>query len=115
MAQLTIYDALEAPAVAAPAVRAADPDTCATAAVRAAANAGTNRALALRVHASHPAGLTDFELADLTGVPQTSIGKRRGELVTLGLVERTAARRPSPSGSPAIVWRVTADGFKAAR
>ena len=52
-------------------------------------------------------GLTDFELADLTGLQQTSAGKRRLELVRLGLVEATPHTRPAPSGAPARVWRVT--------
>jgi len=115
MDQISIFDALDAPAVAAPAVRLTDPDTCRTAAERASVNAGTNRALALKAHAHADAGLTDFELADLTGVPQTSIGKRRGELVALGYIERTELRRPSPTGSPAIVWRITDAGRREAR
>lgn len=38
-----------------------------------------------------------------------------GELVALGFVERTDVRRPSPTGSPAIVWRITAAGRQHAR
>jgi len=53
-----------------------------------------------------PAGLTDFELADRVGRQQTSAGKRRGELVTRGVVEDSGQRRRTPSGSTAIVWRV---------
>jgi hypothetical protein len=68
--------------------------------------AGTNRALALQaLLRAGVCGLTDFELSDRTGIQQTSIGKRRGELVTLGLVVPTTLTRPSPSGAPAIVWR----------
>ena len=103
------------PVTLAPAVRWDDPDTCRTAAQRAAVAAGTNRALALRAHAHADGGLTDFEVAELTGVPQTSIRKRRGELVALGLVERTDVRRPSPTGRWAIVWRITAAGLEHAR
>jgi hypothetical protein len=103
------------PVTLAPAVRWDDPDTCRTAAERASVNAGTNRALALTAHAHADGGLTDHELAELTGVQQTSIGKRRGELVALGLIERTDVRRPSPTGSPAIVWRITAVGLDHAR
>lgn len=68
----------------------------------------THRLLALAVlTAAGSSGLTDFELAERTGIAQTSIGVRRGELVKAKLVEKTAMRRPSPSGSAAIVWRIT--------
>lgn len=91
--------------------RASDPDTSHEAARRAQVRAGTNRARALVAHWIHHAGLTDFELADICHSGQTSIGKRRGELVRLGLVEATTGRRPSPTGSPAVVWRITPDGM----
>lgn len=78
--------------------------------------ASAGRMLALKTLAGNPAGLTDFELADLTGWQQTSIGKRRGELFKAGLVEVAIdasgkpIKRPSPSGSLAIVWRITESG-----
>jgi hypothetical protein len=53
-------------------------------------------------------GLTDFEYPALQ---QTSAGKRRLELQRAGLVEDSGRRRPSPSGSPVIVWRITAVGL----
>jgi len=84
--------------------RATDPDTSHEAARDAAPTAQTNRALALRILRDYPGGLTDFELAEITGLQQTSIGKRRGELRDAGLVYDTGRRRPSPSGSRAIVW-----------
>lgn len=63
-------------------------------------------------------GLTDFELEDVVGVKQTSIGVRRGELKKAGLVARRLVidpktlelvgdRRPAPSGSTAAVWSLT--------
>ncbi len=73
--------------------------------------------LALRTLAEHPAGLTDFELADLTKRQQTSIGKRRVDLYHAGLVEEAidgqehVLKRPAPSGSPATVWRITQAGL----
>ena len=85
-------------------VRRTDPDTSHRAARTTRPNAGTNRAVALDVLQRWPAGLTDFELAEITGLQQTSIGKRRGELRDAGLVRDTGRRRPSPSGSPSIVW-----------
>lgn len=55
-------------------------------------------------------GLTDFELAERTGIKQTSIGVRRGELVKAGLVEATGAVRPSDTHSDAKCWRITTAG-----
>ncbi len=90
-----------------PAARLTDPDTSHAAAEDAQENASTHRARALALLQSHPDGLTDFELADLTGLQQTSIGKRRGELRDRGLVRDSGRRRPAPSGSLAIVWVAT--------
>ncbi len=84
----------------------------------------------VRPHASHGRRLvldclrlfgpaTDFELAAETGWQQTSIGKRRGECVALGWVQAftapdgTKCKRLSPSGSPAIVWKITDAGRNA--
>jgi hypothetical protein len=41
---------------------------------------------------------------------QTSVGKRRGELRDLGLIEDSNTARPAPSGALAIVWRLTEAG-----
>lgn len=87
-------------------VRLFDPDTSHAAAEDNAPRAPRHRDLALKTLRDWPGGLTDFELADLTGLAQTSVGKRRGELRDLGLVEDSGKRRPSPSGSNAIVWRI---------
>jgi hypothetical protein len=90
---------------ASPVARRSDPDTSHLAAALARGNAPRHRDLALKALRAAPAGLTDFELSEATGVPQTSIGVRRHELVKVGLVERTDTYRPSPSGARAIVWR----------
>ena len=92
-----------------PARRNTDPDTSRTPDPT---RLSTGRLLALEHHHRHPDGLTDFELAELTGKALTSIGKRRGELEKVGLVVATTIRRPSPSGSPAVVWRITPLGQK---
>lgn len=97
----------EAPVYSRPVARRTDPITSHQAARLADTTADTNRALALRTLRAHPDGLTDFELAELTGLQQNSVGKRRGELRDAGLVEDTGKRRPSTTGSPAIVWRAT--------
>jgi hypothetical protein len=102
-AQPSLFDT--PPPGRAPGARATDPDTSWAAASDARRNASTHRARALAMLRAHPAGLTDFELADLLGVGQTSIGKRRGELRDQGFVVDSGVRRPAPSGSAAIVWR----------
>lgn len=92
--------------LALPLARGTDPGTSHAAAAHAAKRAPHHRELALRaLRAALPEGLTDFELAERTGVPQTSIGKRRLELQRMGLVAATDERRPSPTGTPAMVWR----------
>lgn len=113
--------------------RTGDQHTSIAAARAAGFRASEGRLIALRTLAAHADGLTDFELADLTGIAQTSIGKRRGECAAAGLVEavmiskesvddddefgvKTAQetvtlKRPAPSGSAAIVWRITQAGL----
>ena len=100
--------------------RTGDPDTSHGAAVIALHGAANNRQLALHHHATTEVdGLTDFELAYLAGVQQTSIGKRRGELVKVGYITRlrnedgTSVTRPSPTGTPAAVWAITGAGLRA--
>lgn len=88
-------------------VRASDPSTSSRAAFSHLTTRATDRRVALAIHAQEPSGLTDFELAELMRRQQTSAGKRRGELRDLGLIEATQERRPAPSGSAAIVWRIT--------
>jgi len=92
-----------------PVARATDPGTSWAAAAFTEPRAGTNRALALRLLREHPDGLTDYELADLSGLQQNSIGKRRGELRDAGLVQDSGRRRRAPSGAAAIVWVATRD------
>ena len=68
--------------------------------------------------------LTDFELAEKTGVQQTSIGKRRLELQHEGLVEPLKlsrlgeieiVTRPAPSGNAATVWSLSLEGVSSTR
>ena len=87
------------------AYRATDPETCAMAAAAASHGAAESRALALDALRKNPGGLTDFELAEITGYQQTSIGKRRGELRDEALVADSGLRRAAPSGRSAIVWK----------
>jgi hypothetical protein len=101
-----------------PAHRIGDMETSVEAAHDAAMNASRGRMLVLRTLAQYPAGgLTDFDLAALTGWQQTSIGKRRGECVAAGLVrvlkrdDGNIQKRAAPSGSMASVWVITIDGL----
>lgn len=89
-----------------PGARNSDPETSHRAAARDPQRKAKDRAKVWAAHLANPDGLTDFELADIVGRQQTSAGKRRGELRDLGLIEATELRRPAPSGSPAIVWRI---------
>lgn len=97
--------------------RRTDEDTAQGAAVIAIGNAATNRHLALvHLYAAGDDGLSDFDLEAKTGVQQTSIGKRRGELRDAGLVARAfdeagkGRTRLSPSNTPAAVWVITDAG-----
>ena len=91
---------------AVPLARNSDPETSHRAAKDATPRANTHRAKALAaLREAGPNGLTDFELAERTGIAQTSIGVRRKELVDAGYVKDSGRTRPAPSGSSAIVWR----------
>lgn len=92
-------------------VRPSDPETSHAAAK--ATNRSRGQALALTALAQHGPS-TDFELAEHTGLQQTSVGKRRLDLQRLGLVDATDDRRPTPSGALAIVWTLSTAGHRAA-
>jgi len=55
-------------------------------------------------------GLLDHEHEDLHGMGQDSAGKRRGELLALGLVADSGLKRVTPRERRAVVWVVTARG-----
>lgn len=96
--------------------RPSDPVTSHMAGVRAQRSASKGQWVALQalIRAGSD-GLTDFELAAITGWQQTSVGKRRLELERMGYVISTLFTRPAPSGSPARVWAVTDAGIEAGR
>lgn len=88
-----------------PRARVSDPVMAHEAATRAASSAVTLRARCLEVlRVEGP--LCDFRLGELVGAKQTSAGKRRGELVVLGLVEPAGlvCRVHSTGGH---VWQAT--------
>lgn len=94
--------------------RRSDPETSRLAAER--AGRGRRHGWGLVLQHLAAGAKTDFELADATGIAQTSIGKRRGECRDEGWVEAATdavgmkITRPAPIGSPSIVWRLTALG-----
>lgn len=92
-----------------PGARGSDPETSHGAKVF---HLNEDRVDVLRMHVRHPLGLTDFELADLMGRQQNSVGKRRCELRDFGYIIATPLRRPTPSGASAIVWCVTGKGIE---
>lgn len=110
---LAVPPATTVPAAWTGAARNTDPATSHQAATH--VNRDNDQALVLRIHAAHPDGLTDFELADLCNRAQTSLGKRRGELRDAGYIEDTGGTRPAPSGAAATVWRITPQGIRAVR
>ena len=98
-----------------PRARASDPETSHQAARSLVLSADNDRGLALLALVDG-GPCHDFELAARTGKKQTSVGVRRKELVTLGLVERAPVKpRPNADGSLCIVWQATEAGRAAAR
>jgi hypothetical protein len=75
-------------------------------------HAGQMKALEAFYLLSHTT-LDDFELADWTGLKQTSIGKRRGELERMGLVEKAERRESRSKLTTSIVqsYRITEAGL----
>jgi hypothetical protein len=53
-----------------------------------------------------PEGLTDDEGGAMLGGDRLQFGRRRHELVLMGLVRDSGHRRQTPSGRNAIVWRI---------
>lgn len=92
-----------------------DPETARLAALTNYSVSGKQRLAVLRalVHAGD-AGMTDQE-HEANGILRTSAGKRRKELEQLGCAEATTERRPTDTGAPAIVWRVTDAGVRSWR
>lgn len=94
--------------------RNSDPDTSREAALYNLPNRSADQQkvlVALMCAGEH--GLTDFGIEAATGIKQTSCGKRRLDLVRLGLVAPRMVidgtglrqdRRLAPSGAPSLVW-----------
>lgn len=93
-----------------PMARRSDPDTSRDASVIALFDAPNLRERCLEAFRAR-GPMTDHELAAAVGRQQTSVGVRRKELERVGLVELVygvdgkPARRLTPSGATAQVWR----------
>ena len=79
------------------------------AAIGVATTSGKQRVRVLRELFNAPDGLTDYELGVRMGNLRTSAGKRRGELMADGWVQKhpLGLRRPTDTGKTAIVWTLT--------
>ena len=51
-----------------------------------------------------PGGLTDEEIARVTGLLRSAVCGRRNELVALGLLTASSQRRRSEAGVRSVVW-----------
>jgi hypothetical protein len=98
-----------------PLARNSDPSTSYEAARDASFKASEHRVKALQAFFDF-GPMTDFELADATRLQQNSIGKRRKDCQDAGLVDvltnedGVKVKRPAPSGSKALVWKLTQAG-----
>lgn len=98
-----------------PLARNSDPSTSFEAARNASFKASAHRVKALQALFDF-GPMTDFELADATGLQQTSIGKRRKDCQDVGFVDAlldedfVKVKRLTPSGSNALVWKLTQAG-----
>lgn len=97
-------------------VASGDLATSHEAAVIASIKAPNHRIIALKAFVEH-GPMTDFQLAEKTGLQQTSIGKRRKDCQDVGLVDfyrpnGEKEKRQTPSGSSAYVWQITELGYK---
>jgi len=88
-----------------PAARLTDPETSREAGSANIELRGNLRIEVLDVLLRNPDGLTDWELAEILHRHQPTVGKRRGELADLGLVEFAGTFRLSPLGSRCRVWK----------
>ena len=66
---------------------------------------GPNQRMRVWEALKHLGDATDYELAQATGILRSSAAKRRQELQDLGYVVETPFRRPTDTGTLAVVWR----------
>lgn len=82
-------------------------DTERAAALRVMPKTGTQRLTVLRAIAAADDGLTDVEVADVTGLYHYSAAPRRNELLIGGWVMDSGRRRETGNGGEGIVWIAT--------
>lgn len=70
---------------------------------------GTNSMKVLHAHYKAD-GLTDHELADVTGLYHLTAEPSRGRLCKAGWLQKSDRTRPSPYGRECIVWEMTREG-----
>jgi DNA-binding MarR family transcriptional regulator len=88
--------------------RGSDPDTSHQAAEHVQRHTATRlERLALAAVRANPAGLTNHEIAAVTGVVWNTITPRMKPLERKGLVYDSGLRRKGPTNRPCIVWRPT--------
>jgi len=99
-----------------PVARLTDPDTAHEAAHRARSRSAADADLVLKAHArAGEQGLTGYELEKATGRPYQSVGPRRPSLEAAGLIVKAeGVRRTNARGNAEQVYRITADGLRAA-
>lgn len=85
-------------------VRTSDPETSRQAARKTVPRISQTKQRVVDCLALHPQGLCDEQIARLTKLKESSASKRRGELVTDGLVKYAGHTRLTSTGSPAKVW-----------
>lgn len=92
--------------------RSGQPDTARQAALANYPRSGSQRARVLdALRAAGADGLTAFEAAERAGIVRMHTASTRlAELVDAGLAVRTAATRPTDTGSAALVWVAVGEG-----
>lgn len=87
-------------------VRRDDPSTSVEAAKKTVKNISKTKQRILDLLSNYPDGLCDEQIARLLNMKESSAGKRRGDLVTDGLVEYCGYTRLTSTQTNAKVWRV---------
>lgn len=96
------------------AARNTDPETAHEAAAANPEKRSIQRTAVLRfLESCGERGATDYETSLALNILRTSAGKRRLELCELGKVAPLGMRRPTDTGSSALVWGYIADDNRA--
>lgn len=85
--------------------RYADMDTSVAAAEGNESRRNNQQQRVLSALRGQPEGMTDYELSVATGILRGTAAKRRGELITRGLVIKTDEKRITDTNTQATVWR----------